>query len=126
MQIRALAKASSEFKGMIGDEMETLVEPARMSMVGYSNLTKNQITSNMVNSMDAEVAKTGTQLRFGFLHNVEDYYRYQTITGFEHWRSGKLIAPSLAIAETKQDMMPLMYNAAKRIRRNFMARVRRR
>lgn len=124
--IRGLTQASSEFKGMIGDEMETLVEPVKNAMIFNSDMHKNRISSDMVNAMDAEVARTKTTLRFGFIKEFEDYYRFQTISGFTHWKSGKFIAPSLALSDAKEDAMVLMHEAAVRIRRNFMARLRRR
>ena len=125
-QIRGLTRASAEFKGMIADEMESIVPAVEASMIFNSDMHKNRITSDMVNAMHAEVARTKTTLRFGFLREIKDYFRYQTITGFTHWKSGAFIAPSLALSDAKEDAKVLMDEAAKRIRRNFMARLRRR
>lgn len=125
-QIRSLSQASSEFKGMIADEMETIREPIKASMQFHSDLHKNRITGKMVDAMDAEVSRTATTLRFGFIKDFQDYFRFQTITGFTHWISHEFIRPSLALADAKLDAQELMHEAAIRIRRNFMARLRRR
>lgn len=122
--IRALRQASSEFDNMINTEMRTLETPIKQAMVAYSDYQKNRITGDMVRAMDARVA--GSQLRMGFLNEMQDYYQYQTITGFTHWKSGEFIRPSLAIEDAKQDAQVLMDAASERIRRNFMARLRRR
>ena len=124
--IRNLTTASSEFKGMIADEMETIKDPIIASMQFHSDLQKNRISEDMVNAMDAEVARTKTTLRFGFIKEFKDYFRWQTITGFTHWGSGAFIRPSLAIADAKQDAVILMEEASRRIMRNFSARLRRR
>lgn len=123
---RALAQASSEFKGMIAAEMESIKPPIQAAMVAYSDMRKNRISGDMVDAMDVEVSKTATQLRFGFLRGVQDYFRFQTITGFRHWKSGEFIEPSLALSDAKLDAQELMDEAAVRIRRNFMQRIRRR
>jgi hypothetical protein len=122
--IRALRQASAEFDDMINKEMVTLEVPIRQAMVAYSDMQKNRISHDMVNAMQAKVA--GSQLRMGFLGDFQNYYQYQTITGFVHWRSGEFIPPSLAIEDAKQDAQLLMDEASQRIRRNFMARLRRR
>lgn len=125
-QIRALAQANSEFKTMVSDELETLKPAAVDSMQFHSDLHKNRISGDMVDAMGAEVSKTGLQLRFGFIKAFKDYFGYQTVDGFTHWSSGKFIAPSLALQDAKLDVTELMNEAMKRVRRNFMARLRRR
>lgn len=35
----------------------------------------------------------------GFTQDMQDYYLYQTVTGFQHWLSGQRIEPTGAIAE---------------------------
>lgn len=125
-QMRALANASAELKPMIRKELEDIAPAAVNAMHAYSDMQKNRITGDMVDAMDAEVSKTGMQLRFGFIKNLQKYFQWQTITGFTHWRSGEFIAPSLAIADAKLDVEELMQEAMQRVRRNFMARLRRR
>lgn len=125
-QIRALAQASAEFKPMVTKELESIKPAAVNSMKYHSDLQKNRISGDMVDAMDAEVSGTGLQLRFGFLKNFQQYFSWQTITGFTHWKSGKFIAPSLALEDAKYDVQELMQEAMARVRRNFMARLRRR
>ncbi len=125
-QIRALTKANAEFKGMITEEMENIAPAIQTSMEFYSDLQKNRISEKMIEGMGVEVSKTGTQLRFGFIKNFIDYFRYQTITGFRHWGSGEFIAPSLALSDAKYDAEALMHEGARRVRRNYMQRLRRR
>lgn len=35
----------------------------------------------------------------GFINDMQDYYLYQTVTGFRHWLSGERINPTGALAE---------------------------
>lgn len=125
-QIRALSAASSEFKGMIAKEMESIAPAIQNSMEFHSDLQKDRVSGDMVEAMDVEVSGTKTQLRFGFLKGFQNYFSYQTITGFTHWTSGKFIRPSLALSDAKYDAEELMREAMQRVRRNFMARLRRR
>lgn len=125
-QIRALTRANAEFKGMIAKEMESIKPAIQASMEFHSDLAKNRITGDMVDAMQVEVSGTKTQLRFGFLRSIQKYFQWQTITGFTHWKSGEFIAPSLALSDAKYDAEILMHEAAQRVRRNFMARLRRR
>ena len=122
--IRSLAAANSEFKGMITKEMESIRPAIQASMEFHSDAEKGRVSGDMVDAMDTQVA--GLQLRFGFLKKLQDYFQYQTITGFTHWGSGKYIEPSLALSDAKLDAQELMQEASVRIRRNFMARLRRR
>lgn len=122
--MRALAGAEKEFKEMVQDEFRAIAPTIEQAMHFYSDLQKDRITGNMIRDMKVRVA--GLQLRMGFLDGYQDYYTYQTITGFTHWQSGKFIAPSLAIADAKLDADTLVDEAARRIRRNFLARLRRR
>lgn len=122
-QIRRLSGASKEFKGMITDGLQEVEPIVEDMMLDLSSQKKNNITHEMVSALGAETAKTGTQLRFGFIRSSELYMRLQTISGFKH-SNGSFIKPSLAIADARVLAEPLMIAAAKRIRRNFMARLR--
>ena len=124
-QMRALASANKELKPMIRKELESIKPAVQASMEATSDLHKNQISHDMFSALDTEVSGTGMQLRFGFLKDFQDYYGWQTITGFTHWRSGQFIRPSLAIADAKLDSQELFVEAMRRVRRNFMARLRR-
>lgn len=124
-QIRALANANKELKPMIRRELEAIKPAIENSMEFNSDMHKNRISGDMVDDMQAEVSGTGTELRFGFLKKFQDYYGWQTITGFTHWRSGKFIAPSLALNDAKLDAQDLMIEAMRRVKRNFAARLRR-
>jgi len=123
-QTRAMAQANREFAGMINKELNAIAPTIESIMHTYSDLSKNRISSKMINAMRAGVF--GTQLRFGFIADHMDYFTWQTVTGFVHWKSGEFIAPSLAIADAKQDAEVLMIEACRRVRRNYMARLRRR
>lgn len=125
-QMRALASAEKELKPMIRKEIESIRPAVQAAMEFNSDMHKNRITGDMVDAMDTEVSGTGMQLRFGFIKNFKDYFNWQTISGFTHWSSGKFIAPSLAIQDAKLDAEELFTEAMQRVRRNFMARLRRR
>ena len=125
--IRNLSRASKEFKGMIHNEMESIAPAIEDAMVFYSRAAgKKRQSGKMEDAMRAEVSGTGLQLRFGFVRRLLNYFQYQTVTGFTHWNSGKFIEPSLALNDAKADAELLMREAAVRVRRNFMARLRRR
>ena len=124
-QMRALAAANKELKPMIRRELEAIRPAVVNSMHATSDMHKNRISGDMTRDMKAEVSGTGTQLRFGFIDVFKDYYNWQTISGFTHWSSGKFIAPSLAIQDAKLDSQELFIEAMRRVRRNFMARLRR-
>ena len=122
--IEALTSASAEFDNMIDAEMSKIAPAVKDSLDYHSDLQKNRITGDMVDALGAEWK--GKQLRFGFIRGLGALYqKLQTISGFTHL-GGEFIRPSLAIKDAAEDATLLMREAQRRIRRNFMQRLRRR
>lgn len=40
------------------------------------------------------------ETQYGFVDEYEDYFKYQTVTGFHHSRSGEMIAPTFALRDS--------------------------
>jgi hypothetical protein len=131
IQIQNLAAAESEFEGMINKEMKIIAPAVTDSMHFNSDVMKNRISGDMVRAMKTRVE--GMRMRFGFIDGYQPngrddsglYMKLQTVTGFTH-RGGQWIAPSLALKESQEDAKLLMNEASRRIRKNFMQRLRRR
>jgi hypothetical protein len=87
-------------------------------------MQKDRISGDMVSALGAEWKNN--QLRFGFIRGVDALYqKLQTITGFTHL-GGQFIRPSLAIKDAGEDATLLMREGQRRVRKNFMQRLRRR
>lgn len=61
------------------------------------------ISSAMVESNDRRIVG-----EFGWLGRVEDYYVYQTATGFTHHLSGEFIQPTLALQDATAQVKELL------------------
>jgi hypothetical protein len=40
------------------------------------------------------------ETQYGFVDDVKDYYKYQTVTGFQHNRSSRYIGPTFALRDS--------------------------
>lgn len=53
------------------------------------------IRSKRVSKTDSEIHK-----QYGFVDEFEEYFKYQTVTGFVHNRSGRYIGPTFALRDS--------------------------
>jgi hypothetical protein len=56
-------------------------------------------TGAMISAIEGEVQSAGRDIagRFGFLGQQQDYFIFQTVSGFHHWLGGQYIEPTLAL-----------------------------
>lgn len=56
-------------------------------------------TGAMISAIEGEVQSRGRDIagRFGFLGEKQDYFIFQTVSGFHHWLGGQFIEPTLAL-----------------------------
>lgn len=62
-------------------------------------------TGRMYDAIRSEVTEEGDTIvaKYGMLDDQEDYFKYQTVTGFTHNRSGEYIAPTFALQDAYQN-----------------------
>lgn len=60
-------------------------------------------SGTMAKAIKHEVDLKATEIigKFGFLDEKAKYFKYQTVTGFEHWLSGEMIEPTFALRDAK-------------------------
>jgi hypothetical protein len=60
-------------------------------------------SGDMAKAIEADVVLKADEIigKFGFLGEKADYFKYQTITGFNHWLSGEFIEPTFALRDAK-------------------------
>ena len=59
-------------------------------------------TERMADAIISRMESTGPAVirgAYGFLDDQEEYFKYQTVTGFTHNRSGEYIAPTFALQD---------------------------
>lgn len=59
-------------------------------------------TGAMIGAISSRMLSTGDLAagEFGFINEFEDYFKYQTVTGFTHNRSSKYIEPTFALRDS--------------------------
>lgn len=75
-------------------------------------------TGDMIEALRPErVSVTTTEIhcRYGFIREYEEYFKYQTVTGFRHNRSGRYIGPTFALRDSIGPTREFARNAARRI-----------
>jgi hypothetical protein len=58
-------------------------------------------TGAMISAIEGEVQSAGRDIagRFGFLGEQQDYFVFQTVSGFHHWLGGQFIEPTFALRD---------------------------
>lgn len=58
-------------------------------------------TSKMIGALKGKVEEEARRItgEFGFIDEIQDYYIYQTVTGFTHYLSADYIEPTFAIRD---------------------------
>lgn len=59
------------------------------------------LTGAMISAIEGEVRGGAGEWagRFGFLGEQQDYFIFQTVTGFHHWLSHEMIEPTFALRD---------------------------
>lgn len=78
----------------------------QLIVMGESSMRFNTdriLTGAMINAISSrmlDVNEDGASGEFGFINQFEDYFKYQTVTGFTHNRSSKYIEPTFALRDS--------------------------
>ena len=89
--------------------MATIVTAAVNRAVQFSQ--ERVDTGTMIGSISGEIEPAARAIigRFGFLGQQQDYFLFQTVTGFEHYLSAAFIEPTFALRDAgelaKNDMI---------------------
>ncbi len=59
------------------------------------------LTGTMISAIEGKVEAAARQIsgKFGFLGEQQDYFIFQTVTGFHHWLGGEFIEPTFALRD---------------------------
>lgn len=60
------------------------------------------LTGAMISAIEGEVRASAAEIggRFGFLGSQQDYFIFQTVTGFHHWLGGDFIEATFALRDS--------------------------
>ena len=100
--------SDAEFIGMgdkIMDQLIPLLASAMATIIQQAvartkDLSADRVdTGAMISAIEGEVQSAGRDIagRFGFLGEQQDYFIFQTVSGFHHWLGGQFIEPTLAL-----------------------------
>lgn len=105
-------RLADQIYGELGDAMAVIVESAVQNAREFTaergtrtSLGGGRIeTSAMIGAIKGEVETKAKQVigKFGFIGQQEDYFLYQTVTGFNHWLSAEFIEPTFALRDAEQ------------------------
>lgn len=116
-------KGSPEQFNSMGDRLkDKIVARVAEQMVGVveeavadaKDLTRDRVdTGKMLESITWNVQNGAREVigRFGFTQEREDYFVYQTVTGFTHWLSGEYIEPTYALQDAYENSKIRLRNA---------------
>jgi len=59
------------------------------------------LTGAMISAIEGEVEAGARSVagKFGFINETQDYFIFQTVTGFHHWLSHEMIEPTFALRD---------------------------
>lgn len=59
------------------------------------------LTGAMISAIEGKVEASARSVagKFGFLGEQQDYFIFQTVSGFHHWLSGEMIEPTFALRD---------------------------
>jgi hypothetical protein len=83
----------------LADAMADVIQNA---VANAKSLSADRVlTGAMISAIEGEVAAAGRDIagKFGFLGDQQDYYVYQTVSGFHHWLGGQFIEPTFALRD---------------------------
>lgn len=79
-------------------------------------------TSAMISALKGKVEEEAKRItgEFGFIGEIQDYYIYQTVTGFTHYLSSAYIEPTFAIRDAgliaTDDMLAAIRSAISKVK----------
>lgn len=83
----------------LSDAMADIIQKA---VARAKDLSADRVdTGAMISAIEGEVMSAGRDIagRFGFLGDIQDYYVFQTVSGFHHWLGGQFIEPTFALRD---------------------------
>lgn len=83
----------------LSDAMADIIQKA---VARAKDLSADRVdTGAMISAIEGEVTSAGRDIagRFGFLGDIQDYYVFQTVSGFHHWLGGQFIEPTFALRD---------------------------
>lgn len=104
--------------GAVQNAKEFTAERGRPSSTGSGRIE----TSDMIGSIKGDVELKAREIigKFGFLDEQQDYFMYQTITGFTHYLSGDFIEPTFALRDAgvlaESDVVEAIKSAIRNVR----------
>lgn len=98
---RFLQNKENKLYALLAEAIVRIMHEAEWEMKGITARAERIDTAAMFDALGSKVefaARTITA-EAGFIDGAQDYYIYQTVTGFQHYLSGNRIEPTRAIAE---------------------------
>ena len=92
-------KITKQLIDIISGEMATIIQNA---VRRAKDLSADRVdTGTMISAIEGEVqhAARGIAGKFGFLGEKQEYFVFQTISGFHHWLGGQFIEPTFALRD---------------------------
>ena len=100
-----LALKENKMYALLAAAMVGIMNDARWEMQAITSAADRIDSGDMYNAFGSQVEYTAKKIigEAGFIGGAQDYYIYQTVTGFRHWLSGERIEPTeaLVVAGTK-------------------------
>lgn len=92
-------KIKDQLFAALADAMADIIQKA---VQRAKDLSADRVdTGAMISAIEGEVQSSAREVagRFGFLGNIQDYYVFQTVSGFHHWLGGQYIEPTFALRD---------------------------
>lgn len=102
--------SDAEFIGM-GDKLkdaifaqlaDAMADIIQKAVARAKDLSADRVdTGAMISAIEGDVEASARAIagRFGFLGDKQDYYVFQTVSGFHHWLGGQFIEPTFALRD---------------------------
>jgi hypothetical protein len=102
--------SDAEFIG-IGDKLEGQIMKAMPGIMAKiiadavedakARSADRVLTGAMISAIEGKVEAGAREVagKFGFLGEQQDYFIFQTVTGFHHWLGGEFIEPTFALRD---------------------------
>ncbi len=93
------AKLTAKLMGQMRPIMATIIANAVADAKARS--ADRVLTGAMISAIEGEVRGSAADVagRFGFLGEQQEYFIFQTVSGFHHWLSGEMIEPTFALRD---------------------------